>query len=169
MARPKRIAKRDNSDRKPIMRAKLDKQTRTRLNRECRLFARYLIGVRATREIARRYRQAHVHRFDELEPPSVALAYSLRHPRLLGFIESACGIARPEDVLRRKLLVMSAILETMPEHADLFLPRHIPLFPLLARLGWNSSRAIVKAAVGLFLLRFIVDPRPRCPKEKRLQ
>lgn len=82
------------------------------------------------------------------------VAFAFRHPWGIGALDSALAFLQPNHLLRRKLLLMTAILETRPQHADLFLPKARSSWYLLV-IGWVGVRAIAKAFVGRVLLLFI--------------
>jgi hypothetical protein len=126
----------------------------TTLADEFRLFTRYLLGVEPHAELVERYVAAHPHL---LGNPDAArscreLAFVHRHPRALPFLDAALAPGRTRSLLRRKIFLASAILETSPAHAEFFLDdSHGPLRTLVT-LGWNGLASVVKLAIGLPLL-----------------
>jgi hypothetical protein len=50
----------------------------------------------------------------------------LRSGRKMAWADAGLALLRPSSVLRRRLLVMTAILEASPDFADQFLPRRCP-------------------------------------------
>lgn len=82
------------------------------------------------------------------------LAFMLRNRRTIGMIDGALAFSNPSGGIRRKLLYMSAILETQPEYADLFLPK-ARSFGYNVFIFWVGFRAVSKAVAGKFLLLFI--------------
>lgn len=118
------------------------------------IFSRYLIGVTASAELSDRYALACAALFPEppSAPDAALVAFALRHPRWIAALDAAAALVRPGALLRRKILVMAAILETTPRHADLFLPRAqspFGFFLTVMRVGVASAW---RAAVGLLLL-----------------
>jgi hypothetical protein len=121
------------------------------LEREAQLFTRYLVSRPVDPAIAARYAVAcERHRLTGAGDP--VLAACLRFPALIGFLDAGCALHRPQHPLRRKLFVLTAILETTPDHADRFLPRGFGAGGWLALAG-AAAAAALKAAVGLWLLR----------------
>ncbi|HUI08001.1 MAG TPA: NAD-dependent epimerase/dehydratase family protein [Verrucomicrobiae bacterium] len=118
------------------------------LGREARLFGRYLLGVGPSDELAARYAAANRALLaGELVGPEVA--YALRHPSALPFLDAACALLNPASLLRKKILIMTAVLEASPAHTDFFLkPPPAPVAMLLG-LAWQGIRAAAKVALGL--------------------
>jgi hypothetical protein len=69
-------------------------------------------------------------------------------------LDSALALSNSESLLRQKLLLMSAILETRPQYAALFLPKQRSFFYLFY-VGFVGVRAVAKAVAGKVLLHFI--------------
>jgi hypothetical protein len=76
----------------------------------------------------------------------------LRSRRMMAWADAGLALLRPSSVLRQKILVMVAILETSPRFADYFLPRRCPLpraFPVAAA----AIRGAFRGVVGLILVK----------------
>lgn len=88
------------------------------------------------------------------EEDRALLAFVSRHTWSMGLVDAGLALRRPSSVIRTKLLVMSAILETNPELSDAFLPvrRHV-LYAVYA--AFVAVRAACKAAVGAVLVAWI--------------
>jgi hypothetical protein len=128
--------------------------------KEFKLFARYLIGQDAPDELFARYARANSIFFGEgCNPKETAtLALACQHPWTLPYLDAACGLLRPDHLLRKRLLVMTAILETTPALADHFLsPSTQGRISLLTEVGWTILLAVGKGIVGLVLFgKYIV-------------
>ena len=139
-------------------------ERRDELLHEARLFSRYLLGggVTVSEEAALRYARADERLFadDEDARETAVVTFCRRHPWATGPLEAASGLLRPESLLRRKLLVMTAVLETSPEHAEAFLPARASLPALVGRLGALGAAATLKAALGTLLLPLASRARP---------
>ena len=123
------------------------------LRDEARRLAHYLIGVAPSEELVERYARAHA---EVLRPPTPAdravLAFVRAHPWSLPLLDAGTALVRGAPLLRRKLLVMMAILEATPEHADRTLPVDGLGLPRLAlRLGRAGATAAVKLGAGAAL------------------
>jgi hypothetical protein len=81
-------------------------------------------------------------------------SFIVRNPFLIGAIDSALGFSRKNQNIRRRILYMSAILETQPEHASLFLPQERQFFYNLY-IFWVGCRAVFKMFIGKTLLLFL--------------
>ncbi len=124
------------------------------LRDEAARFGRYLLGVRPSDALAERYARAHAHVLHE--PPTAAdeavLAFVRAHPWSLPWLDAGTALVRSAPLLRKKLIVMMAIVEATPEHADRTLPASgVGLPRLVLRLGRAGAAAAVKLAVGAAL------------------
>lgn len=125
--------------------------------REAEVFGRYLLGgSRPDSKTIELYLKADAMRKYDASPAreQKILAFVLRQPWLIGLLDSALALSNSERLLRQKLLLMSAILETRPQYAHLFLPQKRSLFYLIYA-GFVGVRAVVKAVAGKVLLKFI--------------
>jgi len=126
------------------------------LEAEARRIGHYLVGVDVSETLVERYREANHILFPDRPSPTDAavLEFVRRHPWSLPPLESALGLIRPGALLRRKLVVMTAILETDPRFADSFgalEPGRSGAILRLLGLGLSST---VKVAGGFLLYPF---------------
>jgi NADH dehydrogenase len=120
---------------------------------EARLMARYILGVDLAPELVARYEQACAKLFSD--DSDAALLFVRQHRWALPWLDAASGLCRPASALRRRVLVMVAILETTPKHASFFLAeprRHLHLW---ARMMLQSVRSLGVAVIGMPLLLFV--------------
>lgn len=80
--------------------------------------------------------------------------FLLRNPWSAGMIDSALAFSRNKSAVRRKILFMSAILETRPQYAELFLPQERSWWYNIY-VFWVGCRAVMKMIAGKMLLLFI--------------
>ena len=122
---------------------------------EARLFGRYLVGRDPGDGLVARYVAAcRTHFADTLRADDAAvLAWVRRHPWSVGMLDAASGLFRPGGPLRNRILLMAAILESTPEFADYFLPRHVGPLALAVRVGAAGAIAVANAVVGAVLLK----------------
>lgn len=101
------------------------------------------------------YEAAHMHRNIIVpENENKLLAFALRNRWAIGAIDGALAFKNPDHVIRRKLLVMSAVLECRPQYADLFIPKKRNLFYIVV-FGWIGFRAVCKAMFGRILVAIV--------------
>ena len=122
---------------------------------EAALFARYLLGVDPDATSVALYRDACALMAPATDARDERIArFACEHPAALAFLDAGLALRAPDALLRRKLHVMAAILETRPAYARRFLPRdRSPLYALC--IVCFGARAALKAAAGLLLLRAI--------------
>ena len=128
-------------------------ESQAALRDEAALFSRYLAGGPTQPEVVERYVDAC--RQLLLDHPAGEdtglLTFVRRHPSSLPALDAACGIVRPEAILRKKLFLMLALLETSPAHAALFIATPRPFLSAAGRLAFHGLSASMKIVAGLVL------------------
>lgn len=129
--------------------------------REAQLFARYLVGRDCPPELGERYARACAELLRDPPAPLDGALVSLisRRPWLLGAVDAACGLLRPRALLRTRLLIASAVLETSPETGGAFLPEPLPAAALGVRLVLAGVRTAVLVPVGAAVLLLLAAGR----------
>lgn len=79
--------------------------------------------------------------------------FALRRPWSLAALDGALALRQPDAPLRKKLLVMAAVLETRPNYCDDFLPRDRSARDAVAVAARTASAAVL-AVAGMLLLPF---------------
>jgi hypothetical protein len=99
-----------------------DAEVTAELREECRAWARHLLGVEPAEEIVARYAAAIGRLFPAEPSPADArlLRFARRHRWAIGALDAASA-RRPDNALRQRLVLMTAILETTTTHAPVFL------------------------------------------------
>jgi hypothetical protein len=123
------------------------------LEKEARLFARYLIRSDASPQAIRLYQAA----MRDSRPSSAdrkLLDFMVSHPCSIGLIDAGLVFRDAYSEARRRLYVMFAILEASPEYYDYFLPKKRSPFYLFF-IGYAGVRAVIKAVLGLALVKVI--------------
>jgi hypothetical protein len=123
--------------------------------REAEVFGKYLLGGKTPVEKAiSLYMEAmQLRPAKPIGRDEKILRFVLKNPSFTGLFDSALAFSSKKSILRRKILFMSAILETQPEYADLFLPKERSWFYNIYIFG-VGCRAILKMLAGKFLLLF---------------
>ena len=123
------------------------------LDDEARWFARYLLRVDADPDLRQRYAAAVRVRFAEAIDGD--LAFVRRHRWSLPCVDAVTAVIRPRSQVRQRLLLMAALLETSPQHAEFFLAPPPSRPALLLGLGARALTSAAKLAAGAVLLPFI--------------
>ena len=141
-----------------LARTLLDEET---LSAEALLLSRYLLGRGPQEETVARYVTANRRLFAEpFEPRDAAvLDYCRRHPRALPLLDAGAGLVAGQSLLRKKILVMAAILETTTSCAPDFLPAPTPGPALAVQLLGLALAAGCKSLAGTAL--WLVASRSR--------
>ena len=124
---------------------------------EVQCFTRYLIGGEPPAGVAERYALA-LEKLG-LRGGSAALDFARRRPWALGPLDAACALLRPDDVLRRRLLALAAILETTPQCAPRFMPRVASPVGFAAGFLLLGMIATFRLSAGLVLWPFVRGAR----------
>jgi len=112
--------------------------------REYPIFSRYLLGEPGAERLRDHY-EAAARRLaaSAFSPRSAAtIATVLANPNQLPYADAACGFLDPENTLRRRLIVLTAVLEASPEHTRHFLHQgenRPDVFRALAMIGLRSA------------------------------
>jgi len=127
------------------------------LEAEARIFGRYLVDGTPEPAVVARYCAAS-HALWPAPPgarDAALLDFVRRRPWSVGPLDAAAALLDPGGLLRSKILVMSALLEATPTHADDFLPRSASAPALLWRLASSGTVAVLQAAAGALLYRLV--------------
>jgi len=122
----------------------------TDLRTEAHVFGRYLVGERLSEALVERYRAAN-QTLAAVQGDDEIVAYARRHPWAVPLLDAAAGLTAASSLLRKKLLVMTAIVETTPELIAKTEPRAVGLPQLTVRLGIAGVRTALEVALGLAL------------------
>ncbi|HLL23485.1 MAG TPA: hypothetical protein VK427_15215 [Kofleriaceae bacterium] len=121
---------------------------------EAVIFGRYLTGQDPAPALVERYCQAS-HTLFAAAPDEPALAFARQHPWAIPMLDAAAGIRGADSLLRKKLLVMTAIVETTPALIDKTEQRAVGLPALALRIGIAGARTAFHVATGLALDAFV--------------
>jgi hypothetical protein len=124
---------------------------------EGRFFSRYLLGGQeATGGALERYAEASRILFPGLPTPGdlAVIRFLERRRWALPFLDAAAGLIDRDSLLRRKLLLTFAILETTPAHADAFTPVPGSRPAVVARLFAAAASSAFKGLAGLLIYPF---------------
>jgi len=119
---------------------------------EARAFGRYVLGRAIDDRAVELYVRALTLRGYDGEDPVVR--FCVKHRWSIAALDGALALAQKDAPLRKKLLMMAAILETQPRYSDDFLPRDASLVQAL-RVFAGLCVAVPRAGAGLLLLRFL--------------
>lgn len=125
-----------------------------RLGLEARRFAWYLLRRDPSEQLLQRYAEACRFLFPHRLDPSDqrVIDFAVTRPWSLPLLDAATGLRRPAAPLRRKILLMAALLETSPIGAEDFVPRRCSRTRLFLELAYCGLAAAVKVALGFPLL-----------------
>jgi hypothetical protein len=118
----------------------------TELHHEARQLARYLLGVEPTPAVTERYVSACRQLWGSTSEP--VARWWRKHPCFLPVLDAAAGMMLPQSLLRKKVLLMAALLEATTEYTDFFLCPP-PCWPwVLAIVAGRGAWAATKIVAG---------------------
>ncbi|HTL82663.1 MAG TPA: hypothetical protein VL651_13210 [Bacteroidia bacterium] len=120
------------------------------------VFGKYLLGgkIPSERSLDLYVKFAGLRKSDATPREKKILSFAARNRWAIGMLDSALAFSKKESLLRKRLLAMTAILETQPEYAHLFLPEEKNWFYNIY-IFWVGTRAVMKMVPGKFLLLFL--------------
>lgn len=123
--------------------------------KEAEVFGRYLLGGRSpnSKSISLYISAMNLRPAAAIGRDEKILKFILKNPWSIGMIDGALAFSKKKSIVRRKILFMSAILETQPEYTDLFLPQERSWFYNIY-IFWVGFRAVMKAVAGKMILLF---------------
>src|SRR5262245_16740274 len=131
-----------------------------RIAHEAHILAEYLIpGSPCPEAIARYHLACEAQGLLPENADDAVLRLVREHPWMVGPLEAACAWRAPGHPLRKKILLMMAVLETIPALSGHFLPLGPPdrsAAIVQLRLLALGGRSIAKTSVGLVLWLWFV-------------
>ncbi|MGA8533236.1 MAG: hypothetical protein WB615_03920 [Candidatus Tumulicola sp.] len=119
---------------------------------EAEVFGRYVVGSAIDEPVRVRYRRAL--RDLSYDTDDAITRFAVNRPWSIAALDGGLALTQPSALLRRRLSLMAAILETRPEYSEAFLPRNRSRRDALG-VAYAVARAALTGALGLLLLRFI--------------
>lgn len=122
--------------------------------REAEVFSRYLVGREASPALCERYLRAiSVLNANPCDAGDAwALGMAIRWPWTIGPLDAACALRHPGWALRRRLVLLSAILEASTAHTDDYMPQRRGVGSVIAVCVVEGVAAVVNLAMGMLLL-----------------
>lgn len=129
----------------------MSKDIPSSIAREANCFTRYLVGRSASEAICARYVEAQ-HTLDLDQPGSPfdhrLLKAASAHPMICAWLDTAAALLAKDSMMRKRLFVLAALLETQPEYADHFLRPPPNTVGVALQLAWVSCRTFVHFVIG---------------------
>lgn len=118
---------------------------------EARLLGRLVVCRAIDEEFVERYVAAHDYLMTGPQPADqvAIVAFAVRRQWALPMLEAAAAFVAPGSLLRKKALLMAAIIEASPRHADDFLPKRSSVPTLALHLFWSGVMTAILLIVGL--------------------
>lgn len=121
---------------------------------QAQVFSHYLIGQLPHADAILLYNKAMANSRVLSRADQRLLEFILVHRWAIGAVDGALALIQPQSEVRRRIYLMFSILEARPEYTQSFLPqsRSAWYWVMLIVIG---ARAIIKALIGLFVVKVI--------------
>lgn len=119
---------------------------------EANLFAKYLGAIFANERLLKKYNDA-IKKLSIIltEKEEQILTKIVRIPFILPFADAGWAWMKPQSNIRKRILVMSALIETEPNYTNLFLVEKNIVFSVI-RLIFRGLVALLKGVLGTVLI-----------------
>jgi|GEM_PF-4057567 len=122
---------------------------------EATLFAKYVGANKNDHELQNRYCNAiQLLQLPLTEKEATVLNKLIGMPFLLPAIDGGYALLQPNNTIRKRILVMSALMETDAKYTHHFLVQHNTSFPIIKFL-YRGSIAVAKGIVGAILITIL--------------
>jgi hypothetical protein len=127
------------------------------LEKESRLFTRYLLDSEPSQNMIDRYVSANRALVTEtgISAGRKVVEYAVTHPWSIPYLDAAAGVLQPDSLLRKKIYIMAAVLEASPRFVSQFLPKSLTAVGLFAVLIVNGLVAGIKMIIGIPIFYFL--------------
>jgi hypothetical protein len=127
------------------------------LEKEARLFARYLIDCEPPPEMIVRYINANRKLCADaaIGIDVKMMKYAVTHPWSVPFLDAAAGFLRPDSLLRKRIYIMAAVLEASTMYSHRFLPQALSPIRLFVHLVVNGVAVGIKVIIGIPIFCFL--------------
>ena len=121
--------------------------------REAEIFGRYLINQKINSTSCNLYIQAiEIHSLCCDGKEKKIEEFILRFPFWIGFVDAAFALTNKQSVFRKKIFVMLAILECIPEYTSYFLPKKHSFLYIFIIIG-VAFRSIYRFILGYLIIK----------------
>jgi hypothetical protein len=126
------------------------------LEREAKIFGRYLIGEEISETAIRLYLEAHkINSFTPDEKEIRLLKLINWQPGLIGMIDGGLALQKKNSTIRKKIFFMLAIMETLPEYYHYyFFPDPVSAKNFLEFII-SGVRGVIRMSLGYLLVKIV--------------
>jgi len=126
------------------------------MREEAIVISRYLVGKQAPEDLLTRYINANAALNLQLEDQERKVwEFCVKSPALVSLLDAGLSLSKPQSILRKKIYLMFAILESSVAFTEHFLPQQRDLL-WLPYLFFRLGFAVFKAIVGLVLIAILI-------------
>ena len=135
-------------------------QDAAELRREAFLIASYLLHRQPTDVVIERYISGVQILFKAPTDPAEGKIFSIirNHPAMLQYFDAVSAVFFPKNLLRNKLLLMVAIIETTPEYCDEFFTTPFSKTGFFLEILSTALKSAWHIIIGLLLMLWVRTP-----------
>ena len=123
--------------------------------KEAKIIGRYLLGKEINNQPIALYKTAiEKHNFQPGPKDHGLESFAFRYPVFFGFIDGGMALVNKQSLLRKKIFLMLAILETIPEHSDMYLSKERSFVEFI-KMILAGVRGLVRGVFGLILVKIL--------------
>lgn len=120
---------------------------------EAKIIGRYLIGITPSSFACELYASNINNLHFCVEPLDLQLwKFILKHPFFIGFIDAGLFFVNKDSSIRKRIFVMLAVLNTIPQYYSFFSTSHHHLFYFF-KVMLVGFRSIYRGVIGFFLIK----------------
>jgi hypothetical protein len=122
---------------------------------EAKILCKYLINRNINFQAQELYKKAiTIHNFQPDVKDQRLESLAFKHPYFIGFIDGGMALVLKQSTLRKKIFLMLAILETIPEYSDMYLSKE-QSFTEFLKMIYFGIRGVIRGIFGLILVKII--------------
>ncbi len=123
--------------------------------KEAKIFGKFLLGKNVNEYCISLYADAMEKlQFNPDEKDIKIEKFIEKHPIFLPLVDGGLALVKSNSVVRKKTFTMLAILETIPEYSDKFLPKNFS-FWYLFKIAGSGIRGVFRGIFGMILIKIL--------------
>lgn len=133
----------------------MTKNSQDRITKEAVVFTRHIIGQGPSDTAVKLYTRAIEQQKDTLSKDDERLLDIVdKHPSITPYLDAGLAFLKPHSEVRRRLYLMFAILESLPEYTEFFLPVNRSPWYLFVVIGLGIQ-SVWRLVIGITIVKVV--------------